>query len=144
MSQPADTVHQALLMCRKNSYPNTYRVLECLAVFPVTSTEGKRSFSELWRLNTFLRATMGAGRAPGRASFDAVPQAAGDPGQPGPAGPQGGKASAEVHDPGEHLSGIESLRLNQFCTKGQSVGVFIGQRCRFLGLYTAQILQRCN
>ena len=106
MSQPADTVQQALLMCRKNSYPNTYRVLECLAVLPVTSTEGERSFTQLRRLKTFLRATMGGGGAPGRASFDAVPQATGDPARPGLTSLQVCKASATAHDPGEHLSGL--------------------------------------
>ena len=61
MSQPADTVHQAL-DCRKNSYPNIYRVLECLVVLPVTSAEEERSFNQLWHLETFLRATMGEER----------------------------------------------------------------------------------
>ena len=51
------------------------------------------------------------GRAPGRASIDAVPQAAGDPARSGPAGPQVCKAPAAAYDPDEHLSGIESLRL---------------------------------
>ena len=46
------------------------------------------------------------GREPGRASFDAVSQAAGDPARPGPAGPQVCKASAAAHVPGEHLPGI--------------------------------------
>ena len=59
MSPPADTVHQALLMCRKNSYPNIYRVLECLAVLPVTRAEGECSCSQLQCLKTFPRATMG-------------------------------------------------------------------------------------
>ena len=110
MSQPAETVHQALLMCRKKSCPNIYRILECLAVLPVTSAEGERSFSQLRRFKPFLRATIG-GRAPGRASFDAVPQAAGHPARPGLTGSQVCKASATAHDPGEHLSGMESLRL---------------------------------
>ena len=111
MSQPADTVHQVLLKCRKTSYPNISRVLECLAVLPVMGTEGERTFSQQRCLKSFLRATMG-GRAPDRASFDAVlPQAAGDPTRPGPAGQQVCKVSAAAHDPGEHLSEIESLRL---------------------------------
>ena len=38
-------------------------------------------------------------------------ECSGDPARPGPAGPQVCKASAAAHDPGEHLSGIESLRL---------------------------------
>ena len=67
MSQPADTVHQGLLMCRENSSPNIYRILECLAVLPVTSAEGERSFRQLRLLKTFLRATMGEQRLVGLA-----------------------------------------------------------------------------
>ena len=67
MSEPADTVHQALLMCRKNSYPNIYRDLECLAVLPVTSAEGEHSFSQQWCLKTSLWATMGEERLVGLA-----------------------------------------------------------------------------
>ena len=88
------------------------------------------------------------GRAPGRASFDAVPQAAGEPARPGPAGLQVCRASAAAHDSGERLSESEFMLTfspsNQFCTKSQSVGVFLGQRYRFLGRYTAQTPQRCN
>ena len=65
MSQPADTVHQAPLMCRNNSYPNIYRALECLAVLPATSFEEERRFSQLQLLKTFLRATMGEERLVG-------------------------------------------------------------------------------
>ena len=53
---------------------------------PVTNAEEERSFSQLRRLKTFLRATMGEERLVG-ISFDAVPQAAGDSARPGPAGP---------------------------------------------------------
>ena len=67
MSQRADTVHQTLLLCRKNSHPNIYRVLKCLAVLPVTSAEGERSFSQLRLLKTFLRASMGEERLVGLA-----------------------------------------------------------------------------
>ena len=106
---------------------NIYRVLACLAVLPVTSAEGKHSFSQLQRLKTFLREGNHGGRAHGRASFDAVLQAAGDPARPGPAGPQVCKASAAAHDPGEHLSGIYTepdmmltvSSLSQLCTKSQ-------------------------
>ena len=77
MSQPADTVHQALLMCKKNSYPNIYRVLECLAVLPVTSAEGERIVLTMATAapQNFPEGNH-EGRPPGRASFDAVPQAA--------------------------------------------------------------------
>ena len=78
-------------------------------------------------------------------TFDAVPQAAGDPARSGPAGPHVCKASAAAHDPSEHLSGIREPEivltfspLNQFYAKSQSVGVFSRQRYRFLGLYTAK------
>ena len=54
---------------------NTYRVSECLAVQnPVTSTEGKRALANCGASNTFLHEGNHQGRAPGRASFDAVPQ----------------------------------------------------------------------
>ena len=109
MSQPADTVHQALLMCRTNSYPNIYRVLECLAVLPVTSTEGERSFKQLWLLKTFPRATMGVERLVELALMQChrqlVIQLVQDQLVHKFARRQ------HDHDHGEHFSGIESLRL---------------------------------
>ena len=67
---------------------NIYRVLGCLAVLPVTSAEGKLCLSQLRYLKSFLHEGNHEKRAPSRASFDAVPQAAGDPARPGPASPQ--------------------------------------------------------
>ena len=51
-------------------YPNMNRVLECLAVLPVVSTEGERSFSQLWHPKTFLRATIGEDRLVGLALME--------------------------------------------------------------------------
>ena len=57
-------------------------------MLPVTSAEGKLSLSQMRRLKSFLHEGNHEGRVPSRASFDAVPQAAGAPARPGPAGPQ--------------------------------------------------------
>ena len=83
---------------------------KCLAVLPVTSAEGERSFSQLRRLKTFLRATMGEERLVGVALMQCHRQLVTQLDQDQLVH-KFARASAAAHDPGEHLSGIESLRL---------------------------------
>ena len=54
---------------------------------------------------------MGEERLVGLALMQCHRQLHGDPARPGPAGPQVCKASAAEHDPGERLTGMESLSL---------------------------------
>ena len=63
----ANSMREAMGVCRQSSYPNIHRILQCLAVLPVTSAEGNRSFSQLQRLKIYLRATMGEDRLTGLA-----------------------------------------------------------------------------
>ena len=61
------TAQDALKECDKVAFPNIYRILQLLAVFPVTTSESERTFSALKRLKTYLRSTMTEDRLNGLA-----------------------------------------------------------------------------
>ena len=53
-----ETIVSSLKKCSKHMYPNLSVLLKLAAALPVTLCEGKRSFSALQRLRTWLRASM--------------------------------------------------------------------------------------
>ena len=63
MSIPADqrpaSPAKAIKECDSALYPNISVLLQICCTIPVTSCECERSASALWRLNTYMRASMG-------------------------------------------------------------------------------------
>jgi hypothetical protein len=52
---PPKTAIEALAVCNKDIMPNIYKLLEILAVLPVSTCTSERSFSTLRRLKSYLR-----------------------------------------------------------------------------------------
>ncbi|XP_065667744.1 52 kDa repressor of the inhibitor of the protein kinase-like [Hydra vulgaris] len=57
-----NTLAKAIKICDENQYPNLFELQKIGCTLPVTSAECERSFSEMRRLRTWLRASMTAGR----------------------------------------------------------------------------------
>ena len=53
---------EALIACNSLIFPSTYKLLQILAILPVTTESSERSFSTLKRLKTYLRNTIGENR----------------------------------------------------------------------------------
>ena len=58
---------QALEECNHEFFPNVQKLLHILCSLPITSAQCGRAFSTLWRLTTYLRATMTSERESGLA-----------------------------------------------------------------------------
>jgi len=56
---------QELEECNHEFFPNVHKLLRILCTWPITSTECEWSFSTLWGLKTYLRATMTSERESG-------------------------------------------------------------------------------
>lgn len=50
---------QALSLCNSDIYPNIYKLLQILATLPVSISSNERTFSNLKRIKTYLRNTIG-------------------------------------------------------------------------------------
>ena len=79
---PSDALF-ALQQCESNIFPLIHKLLQVIVIQPVTTASAERSFSNLRRLKTWLRATMGEDGLSGLAlmslnrdklSFDDVPE----------------------------------------------------------------------
>ncbi|CAI6373212.1 unnamed protein product [Macrosiphum euphorbiae] len=58
---------QALSFCNNEIYPNIYKLLQILATLPVSTSSNERTFSNLKRIKTYLRNTIGEKRLNGLA-----------------------------------------------------------------------------
>ena len=58
---------QALGECNHEFFPNVHKLLHILCSLPITSAQCGRAFGTLWRLTTYLRATMTSERESGLA-----------------------------------------------------------------------------
>ena len=81
--EPPSDALSALQQCDSNIFPLIHKLLQVIAIQPVTTDSAERSFSNLRRLKTWLRATMSEDRLSGLAfmslnrdklSFDDVPE----------------------------------------------------------------------
>ena len=82
-NEPPSDALSALQQCESNIFPLIHKLLQVIAIQPVTTASAERSFSNLRRLKTWLRATMGEDGLSGLAlmslnrdklSFDDVPE----------------------------------------------------------------------
>lgn len=64
---PPKSAIEALAICNQTIMPNIFRLLEILAVLPVSTCTNERSFSTLRRLKTYLRNSTGSTRMNGLA-----------------------------------------------------------------------------
>lgn len=60
---------ELLEICDGDMYPNVKKLLQILAVLPVTTATNEHSFSSLRLIKTYLRSTMSGGRWNGLASL---------------------------------------------------------------------------
>ncbi|XP_050064723.1 uncharacterized protein LOC126553622 [Aphis gossypii] len=67
LSEEQTNALQALSLCNSDIYPNIYKLLQILATLPVSTSSNERTFSNLKRIKTYLRNTIGEKRLNGLA-----------------------------------------------------------------------------